>query len=960
MRMFGRLLGAGSGLSRLDGLVVAGLVLILAFAPIAFGSVHLWAYSLLEVAQFGLLIAWMLRIWLEGAKPARRAIPNPDVYELALPLILFAGLLVFQIAPISPAVMRVISPATYRLYSTSFPGWPQTAPYQALRVAWNSNPHPAEPDLQMRLPPVGGRKQERASAAAPTIAAKADAAEPLSPPTLGHFGDLRWRSIAIAPSVAWAGLIEFLSSSAFFFLVLCYPFGFVGGERSANARFMRQLVIALISIGAAVALIGLIEKATWNGRILWVFTPHDWLAATPATVRASGPFVNPDHFANFLAMILPLAVVGAIFPVAPGHRQHTPDLRMFCAVAAFLMVAAIMLSLSRGGWIGATAGMCVGLGLSFRNSRDRAPAALQSMSKRALPLALGGLVIFLVLLLLVMGPSARNEASTRIGSTIAQGNGLGLKPSAWRDTLRMISDFPIFGVGLGCWPELFPHYQRAPWLPFYFRRPENAYIQLVAETGLIGGAIALSFGAIAWRKCRAAAVRLSTRQWPLFAGIAGGLSGALIHEFFDFSLHTPANALLFTVLLAALLRLGLTHLEDRATAGLRTVSTPSRYTYLGAAGLAATAAAFMVAAQFQHNSSYPYDIGTPATFAAAETAAINHPADSGVHLALVALMPPGAPAALRQQELRAAVWLNPNDPLARDVYARSLLLHGDKRDGLEQISLSIFHSPDPESHYYLQERMLPWLLPEEQKAVQNGFVRAIDAGYTGSARGLGQFYRGLGRYFEAAQVEEKAASAVDSDDERLSYLVDAGHDYVRAGKVNKARQMFRAAINIDPIDAQPYRGLMVEVAGPSHDLNALHTIAQQAIAAGADQVAIEEAQADGARAAGDTDAAEAAMLKVTQDEPTFSSMMNLGQFYSDAKRYDHAAIAYQQALQINPGSALACLRLAQAEENDFDFAAANRDYRVAIKLARDDPGIQKAYREFKQREAQARKDNPGT
>jgi O-antigen ligase/tetratricopeptide (TPR) repeat protein len=722
---------------------------------------------------------------------------------------------------------------------------------------------------------------------------------------------------------------------------------------------MRQLVVALISIGATVALIGLIEKATWNGRILWVFTPHDWLSATPATVRASGPFVNPDHFANFLAMILPLAAVGAIFPVAPGHRQHATDLRMFCAVAAFLMVAAILLSLSRGGWIGATAGICVGLGWSFSHARERAPEVLQGMSKRALPFAIGGLVIFLVLLLFVVGPAARNEATSRISTTIAEGNSLGLKPLAWRDSLGMIRDFPIFGVGLGCWPELFPHYQRPPWMPFYLRRPENDYLQLLAETGLIGAAIALWFAVVAWRKFRAAAAHLSARQWPLFAGFTGGLTGALIHEFFDFSLHTPANGLLFMVLLAALLRLGLTHLEDRATAGLRTVSPPSIYTYAGAAGIAASAAVFIVAAQFQHNSSYPYDIGTPTTFIAAETAAINHPADSGVHLAMVALMPPGAPAALRQQELSAAVWLNPNDPLARDVYARSLLLNGDKRNGLEQISLSVFHSPDIESHYYLQRRVLPWLLPDEQEAVQDGFVRAIDARFRGSAQGLGQFYRGLGRYFEAAQVEEKAADTADSDDERLSYMLDAGHDYSRAGNVSKARQMFRTAIDIDPTDAQPYRGLMVEVVGPSHNLNALHTIAQQAIAAGADQVAIERAQADAASAAGDTDAAEAAMLRVTHDEPTFSSMMNLGQFYSDAKRYDHAAIAYQRALQINPSSALACLRLAQAEENDLDFAAANRDYRVAINLAPDDPDIQKAYREFKQREARTGKDIPG-
>ena len=44
----------------------------------------------------------------------------------------------------------------------------------------------------------------------------------------------------------------------------------------------------------------------------------------------------------------------------------------------------------------------------------------------------------------------------------------------------------------------------------------------------------------------------------LFAGLAAGLTVALIHEIFDFSLQTPANMVLFTVLLAAMLRLAMT------------------------------------------------------------------------------------------------------------------------------------------------------------------------------------------------------------------------------------------------------------------------------------------------------------------------------------------------------------------------------------------------------------------
>jgi O-Antigen ligase len=242
--------------------------------------------------------------------------------------------------------------------------------------------------------------------------------------------------------------------------VLSYPFGFVGAEREADARFLRLLVLTLLAVGGVVALIGLVEKATWNGRILWFFVPRDWSGATAQNLRASGPFVNPDHFANFLGMILPLAVIGALFPVTLSHRERGTDLRLLSTVAAFLMAAGIVLSLSRGAWIASSASVCIGLGMSFSHARERAVGALRGLSARAIPFALAGFVIFLLLLLLLIGPGGRSAAGTRIGATIAQGNSLGLKPTAWRDSLQMIREFPIFGVGLGCWPELFPHYQR--------------------------------------------------------------------------------------------------------------------------------------------------------------------------------------------------------------------------------------------------------------------------------------------------------------------------------------------------------------------------------------------------------------------------------------------------------------------------------------------------------------------
>ena len=99
--------------------------------------------------------------------------------------------------------------------------------------------------------------------------------------------------------------------------------------------------------------------------------------------------------------------------------------------------------------------------------------------------------------------------------------------------------------------------------------------------------------------------------------------------------------------------------------------------------------------------------------------------------------------------------------------------------------------------------------------------------------------------------------------------------------MKQAQQQLRAAIEIDLTDPRPYSHLMNDVMGPSHDSNGLDAVARQAIDSGADPVTIEQAKANAATSAGDTAAAEAALVQVSRDAPTYSSMKNLGVFYND-------------------------------------------------------------------------------
>src|SRR5581483_9275762 len=70
----------------------------------------------------------------------------------------------------------------------------------------------------------------------------------------------------------------------------------------AREEVFARLLVTLVVGGAAVALLGLVAQVLGNGSVMWV-------TDEPATAgRASGPFVNPNHFAAWVAMAVPVAL----------------------------------------------------------------------------------------------------------------------------------------------------------------------------------------------------------------------------------------------------------------------------------------------------------------------------------------------------------------------------------------------------------------------------------------------------------------------------------------------------------------------------------------------------------------------------------------------------------------------------------------------------------------------------
>src|SRR6202050_3954856 len=205
----------------------------------------------------------------------------------------------------------------------------------------------------------------------------------------------------------------FSGCGALFVLVAFLPIGAAASKVERN-WLVGSVVTVFIAVGLGIATIGLIQQATWNGRILWFFVPLDWGAPMLDVVpRASGPFVDPDHFAGFLAMIFLLPVAGPFFGSPVVSARWSNEYRVACSVTSFVLMAAIILSRSRAGWIGLVLGVAMVMVLNSRGEEDRERAT------RSRRIAVAGAVGMLLLAMLFIGASGRSQVSSRVQNSVA-------------------------------------------------------------------------------------------------------------------------------------------------------------------------------------------------------------------------------------------------------------------------------------------------------------------------------------------------------------------------------------------------------------------------------------------------------------------------------------------------------------------------------------------------------------
>jgi O-antigen ligase len=256
-------------------------------------------------------------------------------------------------------------------------------------------------------------------------------------------------AVAIDPAVAVKRLI--LGTALFFVVQMLASDG--------DPRLVRSLLLVMVAAGAVVAIVAVVGAA--GGR------PELVGFGGVAKNRATGSFEEPNLLASFLGFALP-AALGLAFAAWTVFRP--------ALLAAFgLILAGIVLSLSRGGLVAATAGTLVMLG--WRPVRRTAlllvilVLSLGALSTAPLP---GSRYVELV--------TGRIEAVRYTGAATGD-----FRRDLWSTTPTIIADNLVFGIGPGSYPAVSQRYGLVD--PNQGDAVEHAHsvvLTIAVENGLLG------------------------------------------------------------------------------------------------------------------------------------------------------------------------------------------------------------------------------------------------------------------------------------------------------------------------------------------------------------------------------------------------------------------------------------------------------------------------------------------
>lgn len=312
--------------------------------------------------------------------------------------------------------------------------------------------------------------------------------------------------------------VKFLTKIEIFKLSALALLFFLAVQGFRSLKDWRAFAWFLLTLGFAVSVLGILQHFTFNGKLYWFRELR--YGGIPF-----GPYVNRNHFAGLVELIIPTGL--SILLLRAEDRDRVSLLMLLTLIP----IGALFLSASRGG----IAAFFLELGLIAILGILRGHGRNQFVAGAVLLLLASAFVVWLG-----AGRALdRFEAYQKLEVKEAR------RAEMLRDSWRIFIDHPFAGAGLGTLQEVFPRYETL-YDGTIVNHTHNDYAEVLAETGAIGGFICASFlvffFSVAWSRMVEARHALDL---ALRIGAFSACCGLLAHSLVDFNLHIPSNAFLF-------------------------------------------------------------------------------------------------------------------------------------------------------------------------------------------------------------------------------------------------------------------------------------------------------------------------------------------------------------------------------------------------------------------------------
>jgi len=297
---------------------------------------------------------------------------------------------------------------------------------------------------------------------------------------------------------------------------------FVAVQLLKSSRGAKHILYLLVFIGTMLGLHGVYQF------IVGAEMPSTWIDTVEKGIRTRAYSIigSPNILGSLMVLLIPPCIGFACSEKKKGKK-------LFFAASALIMLLCLLVTYSRGAWIGFAAAVLI--------------LILMIDKRLLLPAVIGGIAV-LVLVPSVGGRIAYMLSPQYLQSSLSAGRAI-----RWLTGLNMVKENPIFGVGLGRFGGAVAMNNNIPGA-FYM---DNYFLKTAVEMGLVGltAFCALMYSTLSW--CLRALQNMKNKELlrPCQGALAG-MAGVVTHNLVENVFEVPMMVTYFWLLAAVIIFLG--------------------------------------------------------------------------------------------------------------------------------------------------------------------------------------------------------------------------------------------------------------------------------------------------------------------------------------------------------------------------------------------------------------------